>query len=56
MLDLEQLKKRMNGENLAVMARKLNVTRSYLSALKNGTRLNPSYDMVKRLSDYFGDK
>lgn len=52
MLTLEQIINRLADRNLAVVAREIGVTRAYLSAIRAGRASNPSYDMVKKLSDY----
>lgn len=51
MLSIEQVRARLEDRNLAEVARRVEVTRVYLSAIKNG-RVTPSYKMVKKLSDY----
>lgn len=38
--------------NLADMGRELKVTRSYLWAIKDGLKLNPSAELMERMSDY----
>jgi transcriptional regulator with XRE-family HTH domain len=54
MLTLEQCKTELLREscNISEVARAINVTPSYLWLLAHGQRLNPSYHLVKRLSDY----
>lgn len=52
MLDLEQIKKRLADENLSEVAGSINCTRAYVSHIATGRKKNPSYKMVKRLSDY----
>ena len=54
MLDLNEIVARLKDEpNLSVVAREVKCTRSYISQIANGNQLNPSYDMIKKLSDYF---
>lgn len=52
MMNLEQVQKALKNSNLTEVSRHVNITVSYLSYLANGKRLNPSYDTLKRLSDY----
>ena len=49
-MDLEQIKQALEGHNLAEIARDMKCTRSYLSLIVNGARINPSYDFISRLS------
>ena len=57
MLTLEALQEKLKAHpNLSEIANEIQVTRSYLSALANGVRVNPSYNMIKKLSDYFEEK
>jgi transcriptional regulator with XRE-family HTH domain len=51
MLTIEQIKDRLSDRNLAEVARRVGVTRAYLSAITND-RVKPSYDMLVKLSDY----
>lgn len=51
MLTIEQIQERLSDRNLAEVARRLNVTRAYISALKNG-KVKPSYPMLTKLSHY----
>lgn len=55
MLTIEQIKERLSDRNLAEVARRLGVTRAYLSAITND-RVKPSYVMLTRLSDYLETK
>lgn len=52
MLKLEQIIERLKDRNLSAVARAIGVTPAYLSAICRGVTTNPSYEMVKRLSDY----
>jgi transcriptional regulator with XRE-family HTH domain len=54
MLTLEECKTALVEPdcNISEVARAINVTPSYLWLLAHGQRLNPSYHLVKRLSDY----
>lgn len=51
MLSIEQIKSRMSDRNISEVARRLNITRPYLSNIING-KYKPSYDMLKKISDY----
>jgi transcriptional regulator with XRE-family HTH domain len=53
MLDLVEIKKRLVGCNFAEVARSIGVTRSYVQQVAKIERLTPSYETVKKLSDYF---
>lgn len=55
MMTLEEIQEALAGKNLSEIARKVGVTRSYIHALATGKRLNPSYEMVKKLSDALGE-
>lgn len=52
MLKLEEIIQRLQDRNLSTVARAIGVTPAYLSAIKRGVNTNPSYDVVKSLSDY----
>ena len=51
MLTIEQIADRMSDRNLAEVARRLGVTRAWLSAIING-KAKPSYDMLLKISEY----
>lgn len=55
MLNIEQIRERLSDRNLSEVARRLKITRPYLSAIKNG-RVTPSYKLVEKLSDYIEGK
>lgn len=50
MLTLEQIKERLQDSNLAKVAQKAGIHYNSLYGLMKGR--NPSYDTVKKLSDY----
>lgn len=53
MLTMGEIQFRLRREkNLAEVGRALKVTRSYLSELARGTKLNPSSKLQERLSEY----
>lgn len=56
MLTLEQIIESLKDRNLQVVANEIGVTRSYLSAITKSTRINPSYEVIKKLSDYLEGK
>jgi predicted transcriptional regulator len=56
MLTLEQIRDSLDDKNLAEVGRKTGVTRAYLAAIRGGLRVNPSYSVVKKLSDYLEAK
>ena len=56
MMTIEQIIDKMEDRNLSYIARKLKVTPAYLALIKKRRRLNPSYEMVKKLSDYFEEQ
>lgn len=53
MLSLDEIREKLKTANRAEVARAVGVTRSYISALANMERINPSYELIKKLSDYF---
>lgn len=52
MLSIEEIKKRLEDKNLSEVARRLGITPAYLSAIARGAKKNPSYQVMKKLSDY----
>lgn len=53
MLTMGEIQFRLRREkNLAEVGRALKVTRSYLSEIARGNKLNPSAELQQRLSDY----
>jgi transcriptional regulator with XRE-family HTH domain len=52
MLTIEEIREKLQDRNLTKVAASIGITRVYLSAIANGKQLNPSYDIVKKLSDY----
>lgn len=53
MKTLEEIRKLLAGRNLAEVGRGVGLSRAYLQRIAAGRRANPSYEVVKRLSDYF---
>lgn len=54
MLEIEEIKIKLSDRNLAEVARRIGVTRSYLSAICKGKK--PGYETIKKLSDYLDEK
>ena len=52
MMTIEQVVEKLQDRNLTKVAKSVGITRVYLSAIANGKQLNPSYEIVKKLSDY----
>lgn len=55
MLNLEQVTTKLKDRNLSEVGRRVGLTRSYLSAVVGG-KFKPSYDNLKKLSDYLEGK
>ena len=51
-LNLEQIAEELAKRNLTKVHYKLRISRQTLSNIVNGTNQNPSYEIVKSLSDY----
>lgn len=51
-MQLEIIKKKLSDRNLAEVARRIGVTRAYLSYIMNGNR-TPSAEMLEKLEAYF---
>jgi transcriptional regulator with XRE-family HTH domain len=49
MLTIEQVSKKLKGKNYSEVAKCAGVTRSYVHAIANGLKENPSYDVVFRI-------
>lgn len=52
MLTLDEIKQRLSDRNISAVAKSVGMTRQFISAVKTGKAPNPSYDTVKKLSDY----
>ncbi len=57
MLTLEEIREKLEGHrNMQKLARDMGgVTGAYLNAIRLGRKVNPSYNMVKRFTEYFED-
>lgn len=51
MMTIDQIREKMADRNIAEVARRLGITRVWLSAILNG-RGRPSYEMLERISAY----
>ena len=51
MKDLEEIREALKGKNLSKVGRSVGVTRAYMSLIRMGRAKNPSYSVLKRLSD-----
>lgn len=50
MVTIEELQQRLKSRNdLADVAKRAGLTRSYVYALANGTRLNPTYETMEKI-------
>lgn len=56
MMSLEQIQEELKERNMSEIAREVGVTGAYLSAIKRGVKVNPSYETVKKLSDALRSK
>lgn len=52
MMTLEEIIKKLDDRNLSKVAEAVGVSRATMSNLKH-KRVNPNYELVKNLSDYF---
>lgn len=51
MKNLEEIRVSLKGRNLAEIGREVGVTRAYMSLLRKGLARNPTYLVLKGLSD-----
>ena len=56
MKTLQEIRELLAGKNLAKVGREVGLSRAYIQMIATGKRLNPSYSVVKRISDYLEDK
>ena len=52
MMTLEQIQHRLHDMNHSEVARQIGITRAYVSAIARGAKINPSYNMMLKLSEY----
>ena len=53
MLNLEQIKEKLKGENLSQLSIKLKMPHKTLYDIANGSNTNPTYKTIVKLSEYF---
>lgn len=51
-LTLEEIITHLEKRNLTKLSYKTEISRQTLSGIVNGTQTNPSYNVIKKLSDY----
>lgn len=56
MLSNEKIAEMLQDRNLEVIAKKIKISRQTLSAFRNGTAKNPTYNTIKKISDYLEGK
>lgn len=52
MLTIEEIQEKLKDRNLTKVAESCDLTRPFISAIRSGKVKNPSYETVKKLSDY----
>lgn len=52
MLTLEKIIERLQDKNLTKVSERCGLTRPFLSGIRSGKVKNPSYDTIKKLSEY----
>jgi transcriptional regulator with XRE-family HTH domain len=52
MLTLDQIREKLQDRRLSVVSEACGISHSYLHLIVNGKRVNPTYEVVKKLSDY----
>lgn len=52
-MTLEEIKQKLSDRNLSEIARRIGVTRAYLSAIKTGVIVKLSDSMNEKLTNYF---
>lgn len=53
MLTLDQIKGMLHDRRLDIVAKATQVHRNTLAAIRDGKNENPSYTVMRKLSDYF---
>jgi transcriptional regulator with XRE-family HTH domain len=53
MLTIERLRELMQDRAVPVVAERTGIHYNTVLNIKNGTNKNPSYEVIKKLSDYF---
>lgn len=52
LLTIEEIKERLTDKNIAVVSERTGVHRNTLSAIRCGENTNPTYNVIKILSEY----
>lgn len=52
MLDIEEIREKMKDRNITKVAAKIGVSRPHLSTILNDKNTNPTYNIMKKLSEY----
>ena len=52
LLSLPEIQRRLEDRNLSEVARRVGMTRQQVWSIASGLNTNPSYETIKRLSDY----
>ena len=52
MMKLEEIKTALEDRNLSKVGEAIGYTRAYLAAIRSGRMINPSYECVRKLSEY----
>ena len=53
MLTLDQIKEQLQDRKLDVVSRAAGVHRNTLAAIRDGKNENPTYTVIRKLSEYF---
>lgn len=53
MLSIEQIVELLQDRSIPVVAERTGIHYNTVLNIKNGTNKNPSYEVIKKLSDYF---
>jgi transcriptional regulator with XRE-family HTH domain len=56
MLTIEQIRELMHDRSVPIVAELAGVHYNTLLNIKNGANKNPSYEVIKKLSEYFQQK
>lgn len=56
MLPIEEIRDLLLDRNASAVAKATGVHPNTIRSLKNGSNLNPSYEVIKKLSDYLEAK
>lgn len=52
MLTIEEIREKLSDRNLSEVGRRLGIKPTWMTDFVRNKRPNPSYEMVKKLSDY----